>query len=86
MADMDKDKADVGILTSNGHPGSASLDSCSADEGTVLSPVDESKLLRKIDFRVLPILFIVYVASFIDRQASRPPLTSTLSLANSLQR
>ncbi|KAI6083482.1 major facilitator superfamily domain-containing protein [Hypoxylon rubiginosum] len=64
---MDKDKADVGILTSNGHPGSASLDSCSADEGTVLSPVDESKLLRKIDFRVLPILFIVYVASFIDR-------------------
>lgn len=65
MADISK--ADVGIHASDGHPGSASLDSSSADEGTVLTPVDESKLLRKIDFRVLPILFIVYVASFIDR-------------------
>ncbi len=29
--------------------------------------VDESKLMRKIDFHVLPILFTVYVAAFIDR-------------------
>lgn len=30
--------------------------------------VDEGKLLRKIDLHVLPILFIVYVAAFIDRR------------------
>jgi hypothetical protein len=29
--------------------------------------VNESKLMRKIDFHVLPILFAIYVAAFIDR-------------------
>ncbi|KAK8042966.1 MFS general substrate transporter [Apiospora phragmitis] len=29
--------------------------------------VPEAKLLRKIDFRVLPILFLVYVVAFLDR-------------------
>ena len=29
--------------------------------------IDEKALLRKIDFRVIPILFIIYVASFLDR-------------------
>lgn len=32
-----------------------------------LSAVDEAKLLRKIDMRVLPILFLIYVAAFLDR-------------------
>lgn len=31
--------------------------------------VDETKLLRKIDVRVLPILFAVYIVAFLDRQA-----------------
>lgn len=29
--------------------------------------IDEKVLLRKIDFRVIPILFIIYVAAFLDR-------------------
>ncbi|KAI0505913.1 major facilitator superfamily domain-containing protein [Xylaria bambusicola] len=31
------------------------------------SSIDEAKLLRKIDFHVLPILWVVYVAAFLDR-------------------
>lgn len=32
-----------------------------------LPSIDEKALLRKIDFRVIPILFIIYVAAFLDR-------------------
>lgn len=41
--------------------------------GTALTPsssvpsVDEARLLRKIDFHVLPSLFVVYVVAFLDR-------------------
>ncbi|KAI1747998.1 MFS general substrate transporter [Xylaria castorea] len=41
--------------------------------------VDEGKLLRKIDLHVLPILFIVYVAAFIDRVNISSALTLGLS-------
>jgi hypothetical protein len=37
-----------------------------ADE-SVLSKADHAKLMRKIDWHVLPMLFIVYVAAFLDR-------------------
>ncbi|KAI0906733.1 MFS general substrate transporter [Ustulina deusta] len=40
--------------------------------------VDESKLMRKIDFHVLPILFTVYVAAFIDRISISNALTLSL--------
>lgn len=29
--------------------------------------VDEGRLLRRIDFRVMPMLFLIYVAAFLDR-------------------
>jgi len=29
--------------------------------------IDEAKLVRKIDLRVLPMLFVIYVAAFLDR-------------------
>ena len=29
--------------------------------------VDHKALLRKIDFKVLPMLFLIYVAAFLDR-------------------
>ncbi|KAL8825954.1 MAG: hypothetical protein Q9191_004096 [Dirinaria sp. TL-2023a] len=29
--------------------------------------IDEKALVRKIDFRVLPVLFVLYVAAFLDR-------------------
>lgn len=31
------------------------------------SYVDEKKLIRKIDLKVLPMLFLIYVAAFLDR-------------------
>lgn len=30
--------------------------------------VDEARLLRKVDWHLLPILFLIYVVSFLDRQ------------------
>ena len=29
--------------------------------------VDEKKLIRKVDLKVLPILFLIYIAAFLDR-------------------
>ena len=29
--------------------------------------IDEKKLIRKIDLKVLPILFLIYIAAFLDR-------------------
>jgi hypothetical protein len=29
--------------------------------------IDEAKLLRKIDLRVLPMLVLIYIAAFLDR-------------------
>lgn len=45
----------------------------SADRENIATPaqtfpsIDEKALLRKIDFRVIPVLFIIYVAAFLDR-------------------
>ncbi|KAK5632138.1 hypothetical protein RRF57_007852 [Xylaria bambusicola] len=39
------------------------------------SSVDEDKLLRKIDFHVLPILWVIYVAAFLDRANISDALT-----------
>lgn len=40
----------------------------SAVDEPVEPPIDEVKLLRKVDRHVLPILFAVYVVAFLDRQ------------------
>ncbi|KAI1329851.1 MFS general substrate transporter [Xylariaceae sp. FL0255] len=37
------------------------------DSQKLKTTIDDAKLLRKIDLHVLPILFIVYVAAFLDR-------------------
>ena len=31
------------------------------------TPVDEKALIRKMDLKILPMLFLVYVAAFLDR-------------------
>ena len=31
------------------------------------SSIDEKALVRKLDFKILPMLFIIYLASFLDR-------------------
>lgn len=41
-----------------------------ADSSTAtpnFSDIDEPKLMRKIDSKLLPILFVIYVAAFLDR-------------------
>lgn len=36
-------------------------------EAESLTEVEVAKLMRKIDFRVLPMLFLIYVVAFLDR-------------------
>lgn len=36
-------------------------------EMEMLSDAEAAKLMRRIDLRVLPMLFVVYVAAFLDR-------------------
>lgn len=38
-------------------------------ETIVLTPQDEKKLLRKIDFHILPMLCLVYGLNFLDKTA-----------------
>lgn len=33
----------------------------------LLPPINEKVLLRKIDRRVIPVLFVIYMAAFLDR-------------------
>lgn len=37
------------------------------DDKKSLSKTEEAKLLRKIDFRVLPVLCVLYLLAFLDR-------------------
>ena len=39
----------------------------SVDDGSTKLEIDEKKLLKKIDIRVIPILFLLYLAAFLDR-------------------
>lgn len=34
--------------------------------------IDEAKLLRKTDLRVMPMLFVVYIVAFLDRYVLTP--------------
>ncbi|KAI1416894.1 putative allantoate permease [Hypoxylon sp. FL1857] len=43
-----------------------------------LSEADVAKLMRKVDFHVLPILFLIYIASFLDRSNISNALTMGL--------
>ncbi|KAI9695979.1 MAG: hypothetical protein M1820_008320 [Bogoriella megaspora] len=50
----------------------------SSEPGDVEPQVNEKKLTRKIDLRVLPILFIIYFAAFLDRVNISNALTMSL--------
>jgi hypothetical protein len=39
------------------------------DAAGLVDPAVERKLVRKIDFRLIPILFTLYLCAFIDRYA-----------------
>ncbi|KAI1105327.1 putative allantoate permease [Jackrogersella minutella] len=47
-------------------------------EADTLSEVEEAKLMRKIDLHVLPMLFMVYLAAFLDRSNISNALTMSL--------
>ena len=36
-------------------------------DGIMITDIDEQKLLRKIDLRVLPTITVIYVLAFLDR-------------------
>jgi hypothetical protein len=46
-------------------------DDSSSSPALQMSTIDEKALVRKIDRRLLPMLFIIYVAAFLDRYVSR---------------
>ncbi|KAI1656044.1 MFS general substrate transporter [Daldinia decipiens] len=59
---------DTGIQVSNGlDQDRETLNSHSILEPSLHTRVDEAKLLRKIDLRVLPILFTIYIVAVLDR-------------------
>lgn len=37
------------------------------DESTSWSAADENKLVRKLDFRIFPVIIILFILNFIDR-------------------
>ncbi|KAH8702471.1 major facilitator superfamily domain-containing protein [Talaromyces proteolyticus] len=48
------------------------------EKGAFPSDVDEAKLVRKIDFRVMPMLFAIYLVAFLDRVNISNALTMSL--------
>jgi len=52
----------------------------SDDEHDDNAQIDEVKLVRKIDLRVLPMLFVIYVAAFLDRFVFYPFFSSCKAL------
>ncbi|KAI1181213.1 MFS general substrate transporter [Nemania sp. FL0916] len=62
-----------------GDPTTGNRISFNSKSGELRRDVDERKLLRKVDLHVLPILFIVYVAAFIDRVNISSALTLGLT-------
>lgn len=61
----ERKEIDVTDLNEATNHGSSDL---SPAESSLEPPVDEVKLLRKVDWHLLPILFAVYVVAFLDRQ------------------
>ena len=42
------------------------------DVSDVVDPAAEKRLVRKVDIRLIPILFVLYLCAFIDRYVSDP--------------
>lgn len=46
-------------------------------EGVATDGVNEAKLLRKLDLRLLPVLSLLYLLSFLDRSNGEPKIHGT---------
>ena len=58
------------LVTHEAELGSSEKEVSSSGKGSYEAErlnVDEKKLIRKIDLKVLPILFLIYIAAFLDR-------------------
>jgi hypothetical protein len=76
-------KADDAHLPANGSHSPNKFDTIESQQD--FSDIDEKKLLRKIDWNIVPFLTFLYLLSFLDRTAIGLPLTRPLSLFTSLQ-
>ncbi|KAI9168067.1 transporter [Paramyrothecium foliicola] len=47
-------------------------------DAPTMSPEEEAKLVRRIDFRLLPMLFLIYVVAFLDRANVSNALTMSM--------
>ncbi|KAK8021843.1 hypothetical protein PG990_006981 [Apiospora arundinis] len=61
-----------------GNPAMTVAHSMSPEEGQSLSKQEATKLIRKIDFHVLPMLFVIYVVAFLDRGNISNALTMSM--------
>jgi hypothetical protein len=48
----------------------AALDYLNHEDTTLMSEVDEKKLVRKIDWMIVPLLFLCYCLQFLDKTLS----------------
>ena len=64
--------ADEKIQTAGGPPSASSTSVPSTDVEFLRGSIDEKKLLRKLDLRLLPAVSILYLLSFLDRSNGMP--------------
>lgn len=57
----------VETLLTAAHMNSQLLKGLDSSSAPSFSEIDELALVRKIDMRLLPILFLIYVTAFLDR-------------------
>jgi hypothetical protein len=60
------------IILDNGVPRDATI--------TELPAKEESRILRKVDIRVVPLLTFIYLMAYIDRNNSESPLSTPVGL------
>ena len=67
-ATIDIEEVEVVQTTPSLQVGSQNADCCSVDHPPlVLTPAEEKRLYRKIDWRLMPILTLLQLSSFLDR-------------------
>lgn len=52
----------------------AALEYLNHEDTTLMSEIDEKKLVRKIDWMIVPLLWLCYCLQYLDKTLSMPPL------------
>ena len=53
------------------HDVDAALDYLNHEDTTIMSEIDEKKLVRKIDWRIVPLMWMCYNLQYLDKTLSR---------------